>query len=122
MANPVVHFEIAGKDGEQIREFYAELFGWEFQILGGEMDYGLVAAAGKNSIGGGVCKAPMEVPPYLTFYVQVDDLATALARAEELGGRTTMPPTPIPDMGSCAMFCDPDGNLVGLYSTTKIVS
>lgn len=116
MARPVVHFEIAGSDADKTREFYAELFGWEYQIFDEGADYGLVAAAAEKAIGGGVTAAPPGAPPYLTFYVQVDDLAAELKRAEALGGRTTLPPTPIPGQGSCAMFADPDGNVVGLYS------
>lgn len=48
MAQPVVHFEIAGKDGEKTREFYGKLFGWEYQLMEG-MDYGLVQPAGDRS-------------------------------------------------------------------------
>ena len=28
MGNPVVHFEISGRDGEALSEFYSSLFGW----------------------------------------------------------------------------------------------
>jgi predicted enzyme related to lactoylglutathione lyase len=30
MGQPVVHFEVVGKDGEGLRNYYSELFGWEF--------------------------------------------------------------------------------------------
>jgi predicted enzyme related to lactoylglutathione lyase len=30
MAQPVVHFEIIGNDPEELRGYYGELFGWEF--------------------------------------------------------------------------------------------
>lgn len=120
MANPVVHFEICGSDAAKTREFYSKLFGWEYQMFGA-MDYGIVAAAGEGSIGGGVFGAPADqTKPYVTFYVHVDDLGSALRDAEKLGGKTCMPPTPIPDMGSMAMFSDLDGNLVGLFSEKKI--
>jgi hypothetical protein len=29
MGQPVVHFEVIGKDGEKLQRYYAELFGWE---------------------------------------------------------------------------------------------
>lgn len=119
MANPVVHFEICGSDAAKTREFYGKLFGWQYQMFEA-MDYGMVAPAGEGSIGGGVFAAPEQSPPYVTFYVHVDDLAASLARAEELGGETTMPPTPIPGMGSMAMFNDPDGNMIGLFSEKKL--
>lgn len=114
MAQPVVHFEIAGKDGEKTREFYGKLFGWEYQLMEG-MDYGLVQPAGEGSIGGGVAGAMGGAPPYITFYIQVDDLQAYLSKAEAMGAKTILPPMPIPNVGSCAMFADPDGNVVGLY-------
>jgi predicted enzyme related to lactoylglutathione lyase len=51
----------------------------------------------------------------VTVYVQVDDLAAYLARAESLGGKTAIKPTDIPGGGAFAMVQDPDGNMVGLY-------
>jgi predicted enzyme related to lactoylglutathione lyase len=54
------------------------------------------------------------MPPYVTIYVAVDDLETALAHAEELGGKPALPPTPIPGVGAFALFQDPAGNLIGL--------
>ena len=31
MALPVVHFEIIGRDPDQLRRYYGELFGWTFE-------------------------------------------------------------------------------------------
>ena len=115
MAQPVVHFEIAGKDAKKTRAFYGKLFGWQYQVMD-DMDYGLVGPAGEGSIGGGVCGAQPGAPRYVTFYVKVDSLAGSLRQAEALGGRTVLPPTPIPGHGACAMFADPDGLVVGLFA------
>ena len=30
MGQPVVHFEVIGKDPAKLRNYYGELFGWEF--------------------------------------------------------------------------------------------
>ena len=115
MAQPVVHFEIAGKNGAKSREFYGKLFGWTYEVMK-EMDYGVVAAAVPGqSIGGGVGSTQPGAPPYLTFYVMVDDLSAYLKRAESMGATTILPPTPIPNVGACAMFTDPDGLMVGLF-------
>lgn len=35
MGQPVVHLEVVGSDGDKLRAYYAELFGWEFQDMGG---------------------------------------------------------------------------------------
>jgi len=35
MGQPVVHFEIIGADPERLRDYYGELFGWDFDTSGG---------------------------------------------------------------------------------------
>lgn len=113
MAHPVVHFEIAGKDAKQTQRFYASLFDWEVDTKSMGEEYGLVKA-GEGGIGGGLMAAP-HGQPFLTLYVQVDDLQAYLDKAESLGGKAMVQPTEIPGMGAWAMFQDPDGNMVGLY-------
>ena len=34
MGQPVVHFEVIGKDGEKLQRFYGELFDWEIDARG----------------------------------------------------------------------------------------
>ncbi len=119
MGNPVVHFEIAGPDGPALQQFYRDLFGWNIDVLGKEMlNYGLVQA-NEGGIGGGLFPTPDDMEPrsYVTFYVQVDDLQAALDKLAGMGGTPIMQPTEIaPGMGSVAMFVDPGGNTIGLYS------
>lgn len=46
-----------------------------------------------------------------------EDLAPILARVASAGGRVVLPKTFVrADIGHIAMFCDPDGNVVGLHS------
>ena len=113
MGNPVVHFEIGGESVERTRAFYSELFGWDIGI--DEAGHGLVDTRSDTGIRGGIMQTPPQVPPYLTFYVAVDDLDKYLKRAEELGGSTVLGPMPVAQLGAFAMFADPDGNLVGLF-------
>ena len=114
MKNPVVWFEVVGKDGDKLRRFYGDLFDWQIQDSGGEQNYGLVAAAEKG-IGGGVGASPDGGSGHVTFYVEVDDLSAYLKKAEGLGGSTVMPPTDIPAFNlSFAMLTDPEGHLIGL--------
>jgi predicted enzyme related to lactoylglutathione lyase len=79
------------------------------------MKYGLVDTnSGGTGIAGGISPSQPGQGPMVTFYVQVDDLAATLKKAEQMGGKTIMPPTDIPGMVSMAMFADPDGNVIGL--------
>lgn len=118
-AAPVVHFEIIGKDGKKLQEFYSKLFDWQIDA-NNPMNYGLVqpagngTEAGKGSIGGGVSASEAGMPGYVTVYVQVSDLAATLKKVESMGGKTIVPPTEIPNMVTFALFSDPEGNTVGL--------
>jgi predicted enzyme related to lactoylglutathione lyase len=115
MATPAVAwFEVTGKDGAGLQRFYGGLFDWEVQDSGGDSGYGLVQAA-ENGIGGGIGASQDGGPGQVTFYVEVDDPAAYLERAEQLGGQTIMAPTEIPDLGlTFAFFTDPEGHVVGL--------
>jgi hypothetical protein len=113
VGDPVVHFEIGGKNAERTRAFYSELFGWDIGM--DEAGYRLVDTRSDIGIRGGMMLTPPEVPPYLTVYVAVDDLDKYLKRAEELGGSTVLGPMPVRGIGAFAMLGDPDGNIVGLF-------
>jgi predicted enzyme related to lactoylglutathione lyase len=52
----------------------------------------------------------------VTVYVGTDDIAGTLAKVEKLGGKTYVPKTEIPGMGWFAIFSDPSGNKIGLYT------
>jgi len=115
MGQPVVHFEIAGKGGKRLQEFYAKLFDWNIRVEAAMGNYGLVEAGEAGGIGGGIFQTPEGVPPYVTIYVAADDLQAYLDKAESLEGKAIVPPTPIPSVGAFAMFQDPEGNVVGLF-------
>jgi len=113
MSKPTVGwFEITGKDGPALQEFYSGLFDWEVSDAGS--GYGLVAATEKG-IAGGIGASADGGDGGVTFYVEVDDPAEYLAKAEKLGGKTVVPPTDLPDFGlTFAFFADPEGHVVGL--------
>jgi predicted enzyme related to lactoylglutathione lyase len=115
MAQPAVAwFEVTGKNRRKLQNFYSRLFAWQVQDAGDGSGYGLVQAAPKG-IGGGIGAAQDGGPGAVTFYVEVDNPAEYLARAETLGGKTIVPPTEIPNFGlTFAFFADPEGHVVGL--------
>lgn len=113
MANPVVHFEVTGKDAQQLATFYSQLFDWKVDT-NNPYNYGMVDNQGAGINGGiGGVQSPDE-PGHVTFYVQAPDLQAALDRAGQLGGKTIMPPMEIPGAATIAMFADPQGHVIGL--------
>ena len=112
MPNPVVHFDIAGKDAVALQAFYTDLFGWKIDA-DNPYNYGLVDTGDGEGINGGIGPGP-EGTPYVSIFVQVDDLQAYLDKAESLGGKTLMPPMEIPNVVKLAVFTDPEGNRIGL--------
>jgi predicted enzyme related to lactoylglutathione lyase len=119
MAQPVVHFEIIGTDPAGLRDYYGELFGWEFDTSGQVAEevsepgnYGFVENGEgiPGGVGGGT-----DYRRQVVFYIGVPDVEAALHEAERLGGTRRMGPARAPDTGLVvAHFTDPEGNLVGL--------
>lgn len=113
MANPVMHFEIIGKDAIALQSFYADVFGWKLGPPSSEMgNYSLVDNEGKG-IGGGIG----EGEPRVSVYIEVDDPRAYLNRAVERGATVLMPVTRIMENLSIGMLADPAGNAVGVMSS-----
>ena len=121
--NRVVHFEIAGLEFERTKKFFENVFEWEIQEWkDSALKYGMISHSGEGTIGGGIMETTQEYGgPFTVFYIQVDDLKTTLAKIEAGGGKTVAPPRAIPGIGSSAMFVDPDGNVIGLFSEKQQV-
>ena len=120
MGQPVVHFEVIGKDGDKLKGYYSELFGWEIDSSN-PMGYGIVPREGNLSpegfgIGGGVAGGPEGYEGHVTFYVAVPDVEEALQKAESLGGTRMMGPETIMGDMVLGQFTDPEGHLIGLVT------
>ncbi|NMN94200.1 VOC family protein [Antrihabitans stalactiti] len=123
MPNPVVHFEVIGKDPARLRQYFGELFGWEFDVpspvaqeVSDPDSYGfldLVATEDGTGIRGGV-GGGSSYEPHAVFYVGVDDVEAALQKAEELGGTRVMGPARSPSGLVVGHFTDPEGTLLGV--------
>ena len=110
MGQPVVHFEIGCRDREKTAQFFGELFGWTTQEMG---QASMIDTGAGSGINGHFTALGHEPYNYVTVYIEVDDVAAYLAKAEALGGKTLVPPVEIPQQGTFAWFTDPDGNTIG---------
>jgi predicted enzyme related to lactoylglutathione lyase len=113
-------FEVMGPDPAALVSFYSELFGWTekpYDIPGemGNMKYSEMDTGNERGIHGGIGNNPMGAT-YVTVYAVSGDLAASVAKAEELGGKTIMPPTDIPGGPKVAMIADPQGHVFGFFS------
>jgi uncharacterized protein len=118
MGQPVVHFEVTGKDGEKLQSYYSELFGWEIKA-DNEMKYGIIDREGNTNsdgvgIGGGIATGPEGYDGHVTFYVEVPDVEETLAKAESQGGTRMMGPDEVMEGLVIGLFNDPEGHTIGV--------
>ena len=124
MGQPVVHFEITGRDPAKLRSFYGDLFGWEFDTRAPVADaisepgnYGFIdryttddGTGIPGGIGGGG-----GYDGHVIFYIGVPNVEAALRQAESLGGQRRLGPVKSPGAELVvAHFTDPAGHLIGL--------
>jgi uncharacterized protein len=120
VGQPVVHFEVIGKEPEKLQAYYSDLFGWDINA-DNPAKYGIVSREGNTNpdgagIGGGVGGGPEGYDGHATFYVEVPDVEAALAKAESLGGSRMMGPEKVMDAVEIGLFNDPEGHVVGVVS------
>jgi predicted enzyme related to lactoylglutathione lyase len=119
MGQPVVHFEVIGRDGDKLRAYYSKLFDWQIDA-NNPMKYGVVQREGNTNadgvgIGGGIGgPGPSDYPGHVTFYVEVPDVEASLAKAESLGGRRVMGPDKVMEDLEIGLFQDPEGHVIGV--------
>ncbi|MGB8260627.1 MAG: hypothetical protein WCE75_09765 [Terracidiphilus sp.] len=109
MPNPVVHFEIIGKDKQLLEAFYKAIFDWKTEEV--MKEYSMVQTG--SGIGGGIGTSS-ETTNHVTFYVQVDSVEATLAAAESHGGTRCFGPHTIPDGAIIAGFFDPEHHMIGI--------
>lgn len=114
-AHPIVHVEISATNRKKSAEFFQKVFNWQIQHIE-EMNYSTFAT-GEKELGGGFNPAPDNMPVGSTcIYVGTDDIDASLSLIEANGGKTIAPKAEIPGMGWFALFQDPSGNTLGLFT------
>jgi predicted enzyme related to lactoylglutathione lyase len=106
--------EIATTNLEACRNFYTEIFGWNFkesddtemqyQEFGiGDSRFGGMYAPTAEMCGGTI------PPPHFMNYISVDNVDDAASKAFDLGGKIVMAPMDIPNVGRFCVVEDPTG-------------
>jgi len=110
MANPVVHFEVLGKNADALQSFYKDIFNWQIQPA----VPGYAMALPGTGINGGVGGDQGGGAGRVTFYVEVKDIDSTLRSIEKKGGKTVQQPMDVPNGPRIALFSDPEGHVIGL--------
>ena len=118
--HPIVHIEIPGSDTSAASKFYGDAFGWKIEHAP-DFDYYMFQAEGGP--GGGFVKPGTEAgyeqkAGEVLIYIGTDDIEASLAKVQSLGGKVVLPKTEIPQTGWFAVFNDPAGNKIGLFTAS----
>ncbi len=116
MPNPIVYFEITGKDRANLEDFYSAIFGWQLTAAGDQYTH----VSPGSGVNGGIGSAMAGGPGYVTFYVEVENIENALTRVEDHGGKRIMGPEQMPKGPLIALFTDPEGRTVGLVQAGSL--
>jgi len=118
--NPVNWFEIPATDLQRAKDFYADVFGFEFQ----SMDMGKLKMEmlpwdeNAPGISGALVQAESYVPSYdgSMVYFSVDDIEATLDKVAQKGGKVLNSKSSIGEFGFVGHFEDSEGNRVALHS------
>lgn len=116
MAHPIVHVEIPASDTKGAGKFYADVFGWQVHT-DPTFDYTMFSVEGGP--GGGFSSTSGQMAAKIgepLIYVGTDDIEASLRAIEAHGGKTVAPKQEIPGVGWFAIFTDPAGNRMALYT------
>ena len=123
--------ELSTTDLDAATSFYKTLLGWEIKegtAPGGAMRYNEIVVGGRH-VGGmysineaneacseGAEGAQELPPPHWRIYVAVDDVDASAAKAKELGGKVSVEPMDIPNVGRFCLISDPAGAIISLIT------
>lgn len=113
-----VWVDLVTDDVAAARKFYARLFGWTFEELGG---YSIAMNEGRPVAGMFQRERPDDrsAKPRWFGYISVDDVERAQKRVTEAGGKVLAAPQRMPERGEQAVFADPEGALFGVVRSSS---
>uniref|UniRef100_UPI0024543EBA VOC family protein n=1 Tax=Nocardia brasiliensis TaxID=37326 RepID=UPI0024543EBA len=103
-------FDITASDPAHTKQFYQEVFSWEFASIGD--DYHTITAPGAGAAMGALRRGHRDA---LWIDVVCTDLAATIPRLESLGAKVIEPADETPAGARSAVVADPRGNRLGLY-------
>ena len=120
-AYPIAHIEIPAANASAAGTFYGDVFGWKIET---DPMYNYVMFQSDGGLGGGFVEPKANLPveyklDRLLVFLATDDIDATLATIEANGGKTVLAKTEIPQIGWWAVFTDPSGNHLALFTAAQ---
>jgi len=108
MSNPIVWWELATHDQEKSAKFFQDVFGWDLQ-LDEKVGFYKMQHSPPQITGGGIFTLKRAKLPFVSLYIQVEDIDLKAKEVEEHGGLVKDAPFEIsPGVWLC-LFNEPSG-------------
>ncbi|MHA1914306.1 MAG: VOC family protein [Promethearchaeota archaeon] len=108
--HPVPFWELASHNAEESVAFFEKVFEWEFDYDEESTIYDTRAGdLNKEFYGGLIFTLKKAKLPFLTIYIQVEDIDAKAKLIEENGGFLVEPPFNITDKSRICLFNEPSG-------------
>lgn len=118
----LVWTELLTTDPAKAQPFYTGLFGWRAEAKPmGPMTYTIYKNGAEQA--GGMMQIMKEMGPMPSnwgVYFGVDDVDASAARAVSLGGKITVSPNDIPNIGRFAVLMDPQGAAFSIFKPNEM--
>jgi len=119
-SNPIVYWELASHNAEKSVEFFKKAFGWQFDYDKETTIYESPIPKDKNKFaGGGIFTLKRAKPPFLTLYIEVEDIDKKVKEIEALGGFIVEPPFDVTPRVRICLFNEPSGVTFALIQKRK---
>jgi uncharacterized protein len=112
----ICHVEIPAIDPATLSTFYHEVFDWQIQDDSTPLYHLFQPQRGPGGAFAQVEETTGKKIDRVLIYISADDIDATLAKAEANGAKTLTPKTEIPSAGWFAVFVDPAGNRMALYT------
>ncbi|MCG8603484.1 VOC family protein, partial [bacterium] len=116
--------ELVTTDGDSAKQFYTELFGWNFsdQPVGEGMVYTMLQLQDKNVAALYQMNQEQEsrgIPPHWNSYISVANADESVAKTKSLGGTAHTDAFDVFDAGRMAQLQDPTGATFAVWQPNK---
>ena len=107
--NPVIFWELASHDAEASVEFFDKIFDWQIEMIPNTIIHGVDSRSEDRGITGGIFTLQKAKLPFLTVFIQVDDIQEKANLVRENGGLIVVEPNEIGSGSWICLFNDPSG-------------
>ena len=110
MKNPICFWELASHNAEKSVRFFEKVFEWDFKVNEKIGIYEIESGDQAELFsGGGIFTLKKAKLPFLTMYIQVDDIEVKAGMIEKEGGLITIKPFELESGTKICLFNEPSG-------------